>query len=114
MPQTLADATTYANYVFTFYFVAEMVLKLTGLGMRAYVSDGYNIFDGVVTIVGLLEVTMSLVPGTTSPSGGAMSAFRAFRLLRIFRLARSWKSIFATFEHGTKFHGFRTLHFDAE
>jgi len=93
MPQTLADATTYANYVFTFYFVAEMVLKLTGLGMRAYVSDGYNIFDGVVTIVGLLEVTMSLVPGTTSPSGGAMSAFRAFRLLRIFRLARSWKSL---------------------
>ncbi|KAG1668958.1 hypothetical protein FOA52_001002 [Chlamydomonas sp. UWO 241] len=93
MPVSLKKATDYANYAFTVYFVCEMAIKLTGLGPHAYVADGYNVFDGLVTIVGLIEMAIELSLEGGSPSGGAMSTFRAFRLLRVFRLARSWKSL---------------------
>ena len=38
-----------ANLFFTVIFTGEMVLKLFGLGIKKYVSDGFNVFDGPVT-----------------------------------------------------------------
>jgi hypothetical protein len=55
------------------------------------VSDNFNIFDAVVTLVGVAEMAVELAPNVNIT--GAMSVFRAFRLLRIFRLARAWKSL---------------------
>ena len=36
----------------TIIFAVEMVLKLIGLGFRQYLRDGFNIFDGIIVIVG--------------------------------------------------------------
>ena len=36
----------YANYIFTVYFVVEMVIKLAGLGFKHYFASGMNCFDG--------------------------------------------------------------------
>ena len=91
MPESVQRGTDICNYIFTVYFLAEMLIKVTGLGPHAYISDNFNIFDAVVTIVGVIEMAMTLA--SVDASGGAMSVFRAFRLLRIFRLARSWKSL---------------------
>ena len=33
-----------------------MVLKLFGLGIKKYVEDGFNIFDGVIVCVSLFEL----------------------------------------------------------
>lgn len=90
MPEQLSQATTYLNYFFTMYFLAEMLVKLVGLGPRLYLEDKMNWFDGLVSIVGVIEFIISMTPNVDA-LGGAMSVFRAFRLLRIFRLARSWK-----------------------
>lgn len=46
-----------ANMILTICFVIEMALKIIGMGIRDYVRDGFNIFDAVVIIVGLLEYT---------------------------------------------------------
>ena len=92
MPESVSKGTDYSNYVFTMYFLREMIVKVTGLGPHAYVSDNFNIFDAIVTTIGVMEFAITMAPNVTSP-GGAMSVFRAFRLLRIFRLARSWKSL---------------------
>lgn len=45
-----------ANIFFTIIFTSEMVLKLFGLGIKKYVSDGFNVFDGVIVIVSLVEL----------------------------------------------------------
>jgi len=45
-----------ANIFFTIIFTSEMVLKLFGLGIKKYISDGFNVFDGVIVIVSLIEL----------------------------------------------------------
>jgi hypothetical protein len=79
------------NDFFTWAFVAEMVIKLTGLGFKEYAKDSFNIFDAVVVILSLVEVVMEH-SGIGDSAGGAFSALRAVRLLRVFKLARSWKT----------------------
>jgi len=33
-----------------------MVLKLYGLGVKKYVAEGFNVFDGIVVMVSLIEL----------------------------------------------------------
>ena len=44
-----------ANSAFTILFAGEMVLKLTGMGFKNYVKDGFNDFDAIIVVVGMLE-----------------------------------------------------------
>jgi voltage-dependent calcium channel L type alpha-1D len=90
-PISVEWATNYANYAFTFYFLLEMIIKIIGLGPKHYWADNYNKFDGLVTIVGVIDVSLDLAPGSYNQT--ILSVFRTLRLLRIFRLARSWKSL---------------------
>lgn len=62
-----------------------MVLKLIGLGIKKYMQDGFNIFDGIIVIISMVELA-------TDGKGG-ISVLRAFRLLRIFKIIRSWKDL---------------------
>lgn len=68
-----------------------MVIKLIGLGISEYCSDNFNIFDGTVVIISVIEMVIeSFIDGGLG--GGAISSLRAVRLLRVFKLARSWTS----------------------
>ena len=78
------------NYVITSYFGVEMVIKLIGLTPQGYVRDKFNVFDGIVVIVSIIEL---LVTGLTGDGGGMLSALRTGRLLRVFKLARSWPQL---------------------
>jgi len=62
-----------------------MVLKLIGLGFKKYMQDGFNIFDGTIVIISIVELV--------GDGGGGISVLRAFRLLRIFKIIRSWKDL---------------------
>ena len=68
-----------------------MIIKLLGLGFKAYVDDRFNIFDCIIVIFSVIENVLAWT-GTDSATGGAISAFRGVRLLRVFKLARSWTS----------------------
>ena len=72
--------------MFTIVFALEMVLKLFGLGIRKYLSDGFNIFDGIIVLLSLVEL------GFADESSG-LSVLRAFRLLRVFKIIKSWSSL---------------------
>lgn len=86
--QTYLD---YLNTVLSYIFIAEMVIKCVGLGLRDYCSDSFNIFDGTVVIISIVEMIIaSFIDGGLG--GGAISSLRAVRLLRVFKLARSWTS----------------------
>ena len=80
------------NEVFTWCFLAEMIIKLIGLGFKDYTKDAFNIFDAFLVIISMVDFVISKVPQISGGSGGALSAFRGIRLLRVFKLARSWTS----------------------
>uniref|UniRef100_M4AB30 Sodium channel protein n=1 Tax=Xiphophorus maculatus TaxID=8083 RepID=M4AB30_XIPMA len=73
------------NLVFTGIFTAEMVLKLVALDPYYYFQQGWNIFDGVIVCLSLMELGLSTVEG--------LSVLRSFRLLRVFKLAKSWPTL---------------------
>ena len=68
------------NLFFTLVFTIEMVLKLIGMGMRAYLADAFNVLDAIVVVASLLELG--------SGAEGAASAFRAIRVLRIMKMLK--------------------------
>lgn len=87
MPLWLVDLLSNGNLALTIAFAAEMVLKVSGYSLEGYVSDGFNVFDGSIVMISLLELA------TAGGGGSGVSALRSFRLLRVFKLARSWTSL---------------------
>ena len=50
-PERLTLALETINIIFVSIFGIEMVIKLLGYGVTAYLSEGQNVFDGLVVIV---------------------------------------------------------------
>ncbi|KAG1969032.1 sodium channel protein type 2 subunit alpha [Pimephales promelas] len=73
------------NLVFTGIFTAEMMLKVVALDPYYYFQQGWNIFDGIIVSLSLMELGLSNVEG--------LSVLRSFRLLRVFKLAKSWPTL---------------------
>ena len=55
MPPRLEMGVLFACSAFAAYFAVEMTIKLMGLGPHLYLSDNFNLFDGIVTILGGAE-----------------------------------------------------------
>eukprot|EP00063_Salmo_salar_P053832 XP_014028667.1 PREDICTED: sodium channel protein type 2 subunit alpha-like isoform X5 [Salmo salar] len=73
------------NLVFTGIFTAEMCFKIIALDPYCYFKEGWNIFDGIIVSLSLMEIGLANVSG--------MSVLRSFRLLRVFKLAKSWPTL---------------------
>lgn len=77
-----------ANYVFTFVFTVEMFVKVVATGMfygeDAYFNSGWNIMDGSLVIISIVDLLMSLL---------SQSSPRIFGILRVFRLLRSLRPL---------------------
>lgn len=41
----------YSNIVFSAIFAAEMFLKIIAEGPCGYISNGFNVFDGIIVIL---------------------------------------------------------------
>lgn len=61
-----------------------MVLKIAALGPKKYVKDRWNLFDGLVVIVSVLELTLFY---SQILSTRALSVIRTFRLVSLFTRA---------------------------
>lgn len=61
-------------------FILEMILKLMALGVKRYIKVAWNVFDGIIVIMSIVDMTMeySKVGGN---AGGALSVLRTFRLV---------------------------------
>ncbi len=78
------------NDILTVFFVIEMAIKLAGLGIKLYCSDTFNVFDGVVVILSIVEwVFMSGM--NVIGAFRAIKVFKSFRVLRVTRLLRSMR-----------------------
>ncbi|KAH9426448.1 hypothetical protein DERP_011017, partial [Dermatophagoides pteronyssinus] len=85
MDKDLDDILQKGNFFFTAIFAIEASLKLIALSPKFYFREGWNIFDFVIVILSLLDVSLSSVSG--------LSVLRSFRLLRVFKLAKSWPTL---------------------
>jgi hypothetical protein len=47
------------NLVFFTIFLAEMILKIVGLGFSTYASDKFNLFDSLIVGVSLLDIILT-------------------------------------------------------
>nr|XP_025040940.1 voltage-dependent T-type calcium channel subunit alpha-1I isoform X3 [Pelodiscus sinensis] len=80
---------TVSNYIFTAIFVAEMTLKVVSLGLyfgeQAYLRSSWNILDGFLVFVSLIDIVVSM-----ASAGGAkiLGVLRVLRLLRTLRPLR--------------------------
>ncbi|KAK3601868.1 hypothetical protein CHS0354_041799 [Potamilus streckersoni] len=80
-PEGLTRALETSNIIFSILFAVEMLMKLLAFGLLGYIKNGFNVFDGFIVILSLVELTQQ---------GGAsgLSVLRTFRLLRILKLVR--------------------------
>ncbi|XP_053393144.1 voltage-dependent T-type calcium channel subunit alpha-1G-like isoform X2 [Mercenaria mercenaria] len=80
-PEGLTRVLEYSNYAFATLFAIEMFLKLISYGLFGYIKNGFNVFDGVIVILSLVELL-------NQDGGSGLSVLRTFRLLRILKLVR--------------------------
>jgi hypothetical protein len=81
----------FVNSLLSYIFIVEMVIKVVGMGIKEYTSDSFNIFDGTIVFISIVEMIIERF-FAGGLGGGAFSSLRAVRLLRVFKLARSWTS----------------------
>nr|XP_057916779.1 voltage-dependent T-type calcium channel subunit alpha-1I-like isoform X2 [Doryrhamphus excisus]XP_057916854.1 voltage-dependent T-type calcium channel subunit alpha-1I-like isoform X2 [Doryrhamphus excisus] len=78
---------TLSNYIFTAIFVTEMTVKVVSMGLylgeTAYLRSSWNILDGFLVFVSLIDIVVSM-------AGGAkiLGVLRVLRLLRTLRPLR--------------------------
>jgi hypothetical protein len=79
-PQSLTNALEYSNLVFTSLFAIEMILKIIAEGWLKYIKNAYNLFDGGIVLMSVIELQGNKNSG--------LSVLRTFRLLRVLKLVR--------------------------
>ncbi|XP_050308824.1 voltage-dependent T-type calcium channel subunit alpha-1G-like isoform X2 [Anthonomus grandis grandis] len=77
------------NVIFSAVFAVEMLLKILAEGPFGYISNGFNVFDGVIVVLSAIEIFRNLTnqDGEVHTDSG-LSVLRTFRLLRILKLVR--------------------------
>lgn len=81
--ETEKEVLSYFNMVFNIVFTAEVVIKMTGIGMKRYFKSVENIFDFLVVGMSWFEL------GLGAEGGSSLGALRAIRLFRVFKLLKS-------------------------
>lgn len=91
----------------------EMILKLLVLGFKVYLSNRWNIFDGIVVIISVVDFIVVQTQGTEATG---TSVLRTFRLVsnhsRLMVLTeRDALIIIAGFFSNSIFHFFRSFEY---
>ncbi|KAK9508510.1 hypothetical protein O3M35_006051 [Rhynocoris fuscipes] len=63
-----------------------MMMKIIAEGPFGYISNGFNVFDGVIVVLSVVELAQTVLGEGEGSSG--LSVLRTFRLLRILKLVR--------------------------
>ncbi|XP_045132838.1 voltage-dependent T-type calcium channel subunit alpha-1I-like isoform X9 [Portunus trituberculatus] len=92
-PDILTVIVETSNYIFSAVFAVEMLLKIMAEGPFGYISNGYNVFDGIIVVLSVVEMYQSYSSTTQmvdqqAGQGSGLSVLRTFRLLRILKLVR--------------------------
>ena len=79
------------NYIVTWVFIGEAIIKISGLGIKTYSIDPGNQFDAIIVVISIIELILEN-EGNNSGNKKILTIFRGFRMFRVFKLAKKWKS----------------------
>ncbi|KAM7371187.1 hypothetical protein PAMP_010678 [Pampus punctatissimus] len=81
---------TLSNYIFTAIFVAEMAIKIVALGWcfgdKAYLRSSWNILDGMLVMISVIDILVSLISNSGTKILGMLRVLRLLRTLRPLRV----------------------------
>ncbi|XP_044592960.1 two pore calcium channel protein 1-like isoform X1 [Cotesia glomerata] len=85
-------AADWDTLAFAGLFVTEAMTKVLGLGIRRYLSSGWNLFDLGASVMPLIAACgLSLFPNAMF-----LVIFRPLRLLRLFKIKKRYRDVFGT------------------
>uniref|UniRef100_A0A8V0YFD7 Voltage-dependent T-type calcium channel subunit alpha n=1 Tax=Gallus gallus TaxID=9031 RepID=A0A8V0YFD7_CHICK len=91
---------TVSNYIFTAIFVAEMTLKVVSLGLyfgdQAYLRSSWNVLDGFLVFVSLIDIVVSVASAGGAKILGVLRVLRLLRTLRVISRAPGLKLVVET------------------
>eukprot|EP00058_Branchiostoma_floridae_P009347 XP_002594835.1 hypothetical protein BRAFLDRAFT_124433 [Branchiostoma floridae] len=98
--KTAADLeVTWNAILFVTIYVVEALLKIIGLGAWTYFQSGWNVFDFLVTVAGIVGTL-----GQNFETGGDLDltfhyilVLRPLRLLRLFKVKKRYRDVLGTF-----------------
>lgn len=76
------------NEMFTWIFIYEMCVKLLAIGPKKYTSSKWNLLDGGVVLLSIMELIVESTQSDSSDGGSSLSAFRTVKVFRTFRVMR--------------------------
>lgn len=85
-------AASWDTLLFGGLFVTEAIVKVLGLGMRRYLSSGWNLFDlgaSIMTLVAACSLTLF-------SRATFFVIFRPLRMLRLFKIKKRYRDVFGT------------------
>ncbi|KAJ6660386.1 hypothetical protein lerEdw1_017809 [Lerista edwardsae] len=81
---------TLSNYIFTAIFLAEMTIKVVALGLcfgeKAYLRSSWNILDGILVLISVVDILVSMVSDSGTKILGMLRVLRLLRTLRPLRV----------------------------
>lgn len=73
-------------------FIVEAMSKILALGVKHYLSSGWNLFDlGTSVMMLVAACALSLFPSATF-----LVLFRPLRTLRLFKIKKRYRDVFGT------------------
>ncbi|KAA0725121.1 Voltage-dependent T-type calcium channel subunit alpha-1G [Triplophysa tibetana] len=81
---------TLSNYIFTAIFVTEMTVKVVALGWclgkKTYLKSSWNILDGMLVMISVIDILVSLISNSGTKILGMLRVLRLLRTLRPLRV----------------------------
>uniref|UniRef100_A0A8C1G3J5 Voltage-dependent T-type calcium channel subunit alpha n=1 Tax=Cyprinus carpio TaxID=7962 RepID=A0A8C1G3J5_CYPCA len=81
---------TLSNYIFTAIFVTEMTIKVVALGWclgkNTYLKSSWNILDGMLVMISVIDILVSLISNSGTKILGMLRVLRLLRTLRPLRV----------------------------
>uniref|UniRef100_A0A3B4FBI7 Voltage-dependent T-type calcium channel subunit alpha n=1 Tax=Pundamilia nyererei TaxID=303518 RepID=A0A3B4FBI7_9CICH len=81
---------TVSNYIFTAIFVTEMTVKIVSMGFffgdKAYLRSSWNILDGMLVMISVIDILVSLISQSETKILGMLRVLRLLRTLRPLRV----------------------------
>ncbi|XP_041867645.1 voltage-dependent T-type calcium channel subunit alpha-1H isoform X3 [Melanotaenia boesemani] len=100
-PQYLEEVLKYCNYVFTFIFVIEALLKLVAFGFQRFFKDRWNQLDIAIVALSIMGITLEeLKMKAALPINPTiiriMRVLRIARVLKLLKMAKGMRALLDT------------------
>jgi hypothetical protein len=76
----------WSNVCFAMVFLVEFIMKISGHGVRNYISNSMDDFDAIVTLVSIVDSILFMTKSCTESDSAFLRFVRSMRVFRLMRL----------------------------